>query len=150
MVPMKTLYPLLLLSVLAVLPALAQKQAVRPDGAAGSLPFSPGILAGGTLYVSGQVGSNPETGKIPDVFEDEVKQTLDNAGRVLKAAGYGFADAVSVQVYLTDMTLFPRMNKIYSTYFPDPKPARTTVGVSGLVGTAKIEITITAWKPEKK
>jgi 2-iminobutanoate/2-iminopropanoate deaminase len=150
MVPMKLLSPLLLLAVLAGLPALAQKQAVRPDGSAGSLPFSPGILAGGTLYVSGQVGSNPETGKIPEVFEDEVKQTLENAGRVLKAAGYSFADAVSVQVYLTDMTLFPRMNKIYSTYFPDPKPTRTTVGISGLVGTAKIEITITAWKPEKK
>jgi 2-iminobutanoate/2-iminopropanoate deaminase len=51
-----------------------------------------------------------------------------------------------VQVYLTDMDLFPRMNAVYSTYFKDPRPARTTVGVSKLVGTARIEITVTAHK----
>jgi len=148
MTGMRTSIVLLILA-LAAAPAMAQKQAVRPAGAAANLPFSPGILAGGTLYVAGQVGSDPATGKIPEVFEDEVKQTLENAGRILKEAGYSFADAVTVQVYLTDMDLFPRMNKVYTGYFPDPKPARTTVGVSKLVGAAKIEITITAWKPQK-
>ena len=58
----------------------------------------------------------------------------------------GFGDAVAVQVYLTDMELFPRMNAIYTTYFKEPRPARTTVGVAKLVGTAKIEITVTARK----
>lgn len=147
---MKHLTLALILTAGAALPAMAQKQAVRPAGSSASLPFSPGIIAGGTLYVAGQVGSDPATGKIPDVFEDEVKQTLENAGRILKEAGYSFADVVSVQVYLTDMELFPRMNKVYTSYFPDPKPARTTVGIAKLVGTAKIEITITAWKPEKR
>jgi 2-iminobutanoate/2-iminopropanoate deaminase len=55
-----------------------------------------------------------------------------------------FDDAVAVQVYLTDMSLFPRMNAVYTTYFKEPRPARTTVGVAKLVGTARIEVTVTA------
>jgi 2-iminobutanoate/2-iminopropanoate deaminase len=125
----------------------AQKQAVRPSSARPGGPYTPGILAGGTLYVAGQVGRTPE-GKYPEAFEDEVKQTLENAAVIMKEAGYGFGDAVAVQVYLTDMELFDRMNKVYVTYFPEPRPARTTVGVAKLVGAARIEITITAYKAQ--
>jgi 2-iminobutanoate/2-iminopropanoate deaminase len=57
-----------------------------------------------------------------------------------------FDNAVTVHVYLTDMSLFPRMNNVYTTYFKEPRPARTTVGVAKLVGTARIEITVTASK----
>ena len=57
-----------------------------------------------------------------------------------------FQDAVTVQVYLTDMDLFQRMNTVYTTYFKEPRPARTTVGIARLVGAAKIEITVTAHK----
>jgi 2-iminobutanoate/2-iminopropanoate deaminase len=131
----------------------AEKVLVQPPGTPAGRPFSPGILANGTLYVAGQVGTDPKTGKIPDNFEDEVKQTLTNIGVVLKEAGYDFKDAVTVQVYLTDMELFSRMNAVYIPFFPEPRPVRTTVGVAKLVGTAKIEITVTAWKdpgPVKK
>ena len=55
-----------------------------------------------------------------------------------------FSNAVAVTVYLTDMKLFDRMNKVYLEYFPEPRPTRTTVGVASLVGTARIEITVTA------
>ena len=58
-------------------------------------------------------------------------------------------EADSVQVYLIDMNLFQRMNKIYMEFFPEPRPARTTVGVAALVGESKIEITVTAWKAPK-
>jgi 2-iminobutanoate/2-iminopropanoate deaminase len=71
---------------------------------------------------------------------------LTNVGVILKEAGYDFKDAVTVNVYLTDMELFPRMNAVYTTFFPEPRPVRTTVGVAKLVGTARIEITVTAWK----
>lgn len=126
---------------------MAQNKAVTPPGTPAGRPFSPGILTkDGTLYVAGQTGSDSKTGKIPDNFEEEVKNTLENAGKVLKTAGYDFKDAVTVQVYLTDMELFGRMNAVYMTYFPEPRPVRTTVGVAKLVGTAKIEITITAKK----
>src|SRR5207244_9003269 len=98
----------------------------------------------GTLYVAGQTGQDVKTGKYPDNFEAEVKQCLENISLVLKEAGMGFENAVSVHVYLTDMDQFQRMNAIYTTYFKEPRPARTTVGVAKLVGTAHIEITVTA------
>ena len=80
-------------------------------------------------------------------FETEVKTLLGNIGIVLKAAGMTYKDVVSVQVYLTDMELFPRMNAVYTTFFPDPRPTRTTVGVTKLAApTAHIEITVTARK----
>jgi 2-iminobutanoate/2-iminopropanoate deaminase len=128
----------------------ADKKAIRPkefvNAAGPSLPYTPGILIDGTLYAAGQTGRDLKTNKVPEDFETEVKTCLDNIGIVLKEAGMGFEDAVAVQVYLTDMDLFPRMNAVYSTYFKDPRPARTTVGVSKLVGPARIEITITAHK----
>ena len=130
--------------ILATSSFAATKKIVQPKEFPTGRPFSPGILVGNTLYIAGQTGSNLKTGEIPADFEAEVRQTLDNIGLVLKEAGMSFDNAVTVQVYLTDMTLFPRMNTVYTTYFKEPRPARTTVGVAKLVGTAKIEITVTA------
>ena len=135
---------ILLSLILAATLAAADKKVIQPKDFPTGRPFSPGILVDGTLYVAGQTGSDLKTGKIPEEFEAEVRQALDNIGLVLKEAGKGFADAVAVQVYLTDMELFPRMNAVYTTYFKEPRPARTTVGVAKLVGTARIEITVTA------
>jgi 2-iminobutanoate/2-iminopropanoate deaminase len=121
----------------------ADKKPIVPKGASTAGPYSPGIISGGTLYVAGQIGRD-SSGNIPDNFEDEVKACLANIDRILKEAGVGPADAVAVQVYLTDMELFDRMNKVYMGYFPEPRPARTTVGVAKLVGKSRIEITVTA------
>jgi 2-iminobutanoate/2-iminopropanoate deaminase len=123
----------------------AQKQVVRPKGTAPGGNFSPGILVGGTLYISGQAGEDKD-GKVPSSFEAEVKQALDNIGVVLDAAGMSPADVVSVQVYLTDGALFQRMNAVYTNYFKDPRPTRTTVVVAKLVGPGHVEITVTAKK----
>jgi 2-iminobutanoate/2-iminopropanoate deaminase len=120
-----------------------EKQIVRPKGAKPGGNYSPGILVDGTLYISGQAGEDPD-GKIPADFEAEVKQALDNIGAVLDAAGMSPADVVSVQVYLTDGALFQRMNAVYTAYFKDPRPTRTTVVVAKLVGPGRIEITTTA------
>src|SRR5215218_11041831 len=136
----------LLVLTLAVPSFAAPKKVIHPKDFPTGRPFSPGILVGDTLYVAGQTGSDLKTGNIPEEFEAEVRQTLDNIGLVLREAGMTFDNAVSVQVYLTDMTLFPRMNNVYTTYFKEPRPARTTVGVAKLVGTARIEITVTASK----
>ena len=136
-----------LLTALLVAPSFAApKKAVHPKEFPAGRPFSPGILVNNTLYVAGQTGSDLKTGKIPENFEAEVRQTLDNIGLVLKEAGMSFDDAVTVQVYLTDMSLFQDMNKVYMTYFKEPRPARTTVGIAKLVGTARVEITVTAAK----
>ena len=109
--------------------------------------FSPGILVDGTLYVSGQTGGDLKTREVPADFETEVKTCLDNIGIILKAAGMTYEDVVSVQVYLTDVDLFARMNAVYSTYFKAPRPTRTTVGVAKLASPKpRIEITVTARK----
>lgn len=114
--------------------AAAEKKAIRPkefvNAAGPSLPYTPGILIDGTLYAAGQTGRDLKTNKIPENFETEVKACLNNIAIVLKEAAMSFDDAVGVQVYLTDIDLFPRMNAVYATYFKDPRPARTTVGVT--------------------
>ena len=133
--------------LLFALPLLAEKKAIQPKEFPAGRPFSPGILADGTLYIAGQTGQDLKTAKIPDNFEVEVKQCLDNIGLILKEAKMDFGDVVTVQVYLTDITLFQRMNAVYMTYFKDPRPARTTVGVAKLAGAgAHVEITVTAHK----
>jgi 2-iminobutanoate/2-iminopropanoate deaminase len=136
---------------IAVLVAFAQdngkKKVVVPAGTRIGPNYSPGIQFGDTLYVSGQTGTDPKTQKVPDNFEDEVKQCLANIGAILHAGGMDFSDAVAVQVYLTDIELFPRMNAVYTQTFKEPRPTRTTVGVTKLAGPgAHIEITVTARK----
>lgn len=136
---------LCLFLVLTASACFAEKRAITPKGSASGMPFSPAILSDGTLYVSGMVGRDA-SGKPPAAFEDEVKAALDSIGVVLKEAGMSFDNVVAVQVYLTDMEMFPRLNPVYMTYFKEPRPARTTVGVAKLVGTFHIEITVTARK----
>jgi 2-iminobutanoate/2-iminopropanoate deaminase len=129
----------------AGLPALAEKKIIQPKEFAPGGPFNPGVLVDGTLYVSGQIGRDLKTQKVPGDFEAEVRQVLDNIGIILREAKMNYVDVVSVQVYLTDMALFQRMNNVYITYFKDQRPTRTTLGVSKLaVPEAHVEITVTA------
>lgn len=123
----------------------AQKKIISPPGTKPGGNYSQGILTGDTLFISGQ-GGEDESGKIPADFEAEVKQCLNNIGAVLKAAGMSPANVVSVQVYMTDRSKFQQMNTIYTNYFKDPRPTRTTVVVAALVGPGSIEITVTAKK----
>lgn len=137
--------------VFAALPAMllhAEKKILNPPELGTPSPnFSAGILSDGTLFAAGQIGTDLKSNQIPDSFEDEVKACLDRVGIILKAGGMKFEDAVSVQVYLTDIDLFARMNAVYTTYFKAPRPARTTVGVTKLASPkARIEITVTARK----
>jgi 2-iminobutanoate/2-iminopropanoate deaminase len=132
--------------MLLAAPLMAGKKAINPpEFAGGSSPYSPGILSDGTLYVSGQIGQDLKTRQVPTAFEAEMKICMDRIGIILKAAGMDFHDVVAVQVYLTDMELFPAMNSVYATYFIQAMPARTTVGVTRLAAAgARVEITVTA------
>ena len=140
----RTRHFLLFSFLCATLLGAAEKKAVHPEAFPKGRPFSPGILYGDTLYVAGMVGNDLKTGQAPESFEDEVKQCLENINLVLKGAGMDFKNAVSVNVYLTDMDLFQRMNEVYVKYFPEPRPVRTTVGVNRLAGKYRLEITVTA------
>ncbi len=126
--------------------AAAERRAIQPEGYNRGLPFTPGILVDDTLYVAGFSGEDPQTGAVPRDFEKEVKQALEKIGVILKAADMQYSDVVSVQVYLTDMKLFDRMNAVYRSYFSEPRPTRTIVGIAKLIGRSRIEITVTARK----
>ncbi|MGD0437308.1 MAG: RidA family protein [Bryobacteraceae bacterium] len=141
---------------LALYPAVsrAEKKVIAPPEFApapgATANFSPAILVDGTLYISGQTGADLKTREFPSDFETEVKNTLDHIAIILKAANMTFDDVVSVQVYMTDVSLFQRMNAVYTSVIKEPRPARTTVGVAKLAGpNAKIEITMTARKARK-
>jgi 2-iminobutanoate/2-iminopropanoate deaminase len=108
-------------------------------------PYSQGIKAGGFVFVAGEKGIDPATGKIvPGGIEAETRQTLENIKAILEEAGCSIDLAVSTFVFLTDLRDFPKMNAIYAEYFTANPPGRTTVEVKGLPAGAHVEITVTA------
>jgi 2-iminobutanoate/2-iminopropanoate deaminase len=124
----------------------ATRKHLGADLVPASTPYSPGILAGDTLYISGLQGTDRQTHKLPQDFSQEVKNCLDNVGFVLKEGGMGYDDVVSVQIYLVDISKFPQVNDIYKTYFQNSLPTRTTVQVAKLSAGAQIEIAAVAKK----
>ncbi len=122
-----------------------ERKAINLSPARG-LPFSDGVVAGNTLYVAGQEGTDEASKLVPGGIGPETKAALDNIQKVLKAAGFELKDVVSVTVYLADIHEFPDMNKVYKDVLPDPKPARATVQVAALVNGARIEIAAVAVK----
>lgn len=110
------------------------------------LPFSDGIIAGNTLYVAGQEGTDESNKLAAGGISAETKAALDNIEKVVKAAGFEMKDIVSVTVYLADIHDFPEMNKVYKTVMPDPKPARATIQAAALVNDARVEIAAIAVK----
>ena len=93
-------------------------------------PYSHAVVSGGFVFVSGQGPVDPETGAMPDSFEEQVRQTLKNLQTILEAAGSSLDDVVKVNAYVTDLTRFAQFNEVYSEFFSYDPPARTTVGTS--------------------
>jgi 2-iminobutanoate/2-iminopropanoate deaminase len=116
--------------------------AMPPSG----LPFSPAVLgAGDAVYLSGQVGQDPATGRLVDGgAAAQTEQALRNLAAVLEAAGRTLDDVVRVGVYLADMRDFAAMNEVYARWFEPPYPARTTIGVAALPLGAAVEIDLVA------
>ena len=108
-------------------------------------PYSGGILAGRTLYASGQIGVDAATGElVRGGTAAETAMAMKNVATLLRAANLDFRDIVSVTVHLADIADYDAMNKIYAQFFSDPLPARTTVAVKDLPRGAKVEITVIA------
>ncbi|HTL68721.1 MAG TPA: Rid family detoxifying hydrolase [Lacunisphaera sp.] len=104
-------------------------------------PFSPAIEVGGFLYVSGQVGQDPATGRVvAGGIVAETERIFLNLSAVLQAAGRSFDDVARAGVYLTSMGDFGAMNAIYAKHFRPPFPARTTIAVAALPLGACVEI----------
>jgi 2-iminobutanoate/2-iminopropanoate deaminase len=108
-------------------------------------PYSPAIVAGGFLFVSGQRPQHPTSGDIPDSFAGQAHQVFRNLTAILEAAQSGPDKVVKVNIYLADLTDFAELNSIYEQYFRPPYPARTTIGCS-LRGIL-IEVDVVALAP---
>jgi 2-iminobutanoate/2-iminopropanoate deaminase len=134
-------------AILALVPTCAAQEhkAISVTGNK-NLPFSDGILAGNTLYVAGQEGTDDQGKLVAGGISPETKTALDNIQKVIKAAGFELKDIVSVTVYLADIKEFGDMNKVYREFMPDPKPARATIQAAGLVNNARIEVSAIAVK----
>jgi len=103
-------------------------------------PYSQAVRAGGFLFCSGVLGVSPETGKLMEGFEAQVRQVLDNLSALLEDCGAGLGAVVKTTVFLADMADFPVFNGIYAEYFPADPPARSTIQVAGLPLGARIEV----------
>ena len=118
-----------------------KKQIATTAAPAAVGPYSQAILAGDTLYVSGQIPLDPATGLIVEGgVEAQAIRVMENTKAVLAAAGLDFADVVKTGVFLADMNDFACVNEIYGRYFTEPYPARACVQVSKLPKGALIEM----------
>lgn len=109
-------------------------------------PYSQAVEVNGTLYISGQVPVNPETGKIPEGIKEQTEQVMKNIGAILKEAGYSFNDVVKSTCLLSDMDNFQAMNEVYGSYYTENPPARAAYGVVKLPLGALVEIETIAVK----
>ena len=125
---------------------MAEKKVIATDQAPGAIgPYSQGVLAGQTLYVSGQLGIDPATGKlVAGGVSAQARQALNNVMAILLAANMSLRDAVQVQVFLTDITDFAAVNEVYKEFFAEPYPARAAFAVGALPAGGLVEVLVTA------
>lgn len=118
------------------------KNAPAPIG-----PYNQAILAGDTLYVSGQIAIDAATGEmIQDSLEAETHQVMKNMHAILNEAGVDWIDVVKCSIFILDMNQFANINTVYAGYFEKGAPARETVQVSALPKGARVEISCIAVK----
>ena len=111
-------------------------------------PYSPGVVVGNFVFVSGQAGREPGTGRLAPDVEGQTEQVLKTIATILEAAGSSLQHVVRCGVFLVDMKEFPTMNQVYARAFGTHRPARTTVEVSGLPGDGlRVEIDAVAVIP---
>jgi reactive intermediate/imine deaminase len=102
--------------------------------------YSQAVRAGDTVYLSGQIPFDPATNElITGNIEAEIRRVFENLTAVAEAAGGSLAQAVKVNIYLTDLAHFAKVNEIMAAYFPQPYPARAAVGVAALPRGARVE-----------
>lgn len=118
------------------------KDSIQTDLAPKAIgPYSQAIRAGGFLFASGQIPTDPATGQfVPGGIAEQTEQVLKNLSAVLQAAGSGLDRVVKTTVFLADMNEFAQMNEVYGRFFADQPPARATVEAARLPRDARVEI----------
>ena len=108
-------------------------------------PYSQAVQIGNILYCSGQIAINPSTGEINlTSIEEESKQVMENIGALLKAVGTDYSAIFKSSIFLSDMSLFAKVNEVYGSYFSNNFPARETIAVKTLPKNVNVEISVTA------
>lgn len=121
------------------------KVAISSDAAPAALgPYSAGIKAGGMVFLSGQLGLDPKTGRLADGVVAQAEQSLENIEALLAAAGAALDNVVKTTVFLADIADFTAVNEVYASKFPEPYPARSAVQVGALPAGALVEIEVIA------
>lgn len=105
-------------------------------------PFTPAVQVGDIIYLAGQIGTNASAqgGVVPGGVQAETRQTMDNIKDVLEKSGSSLEHVVKCTVMMADMSEWDAMNEVYTTYFPNHKPARSALGANGLALNARVEI----------
>jgi reactive intermediate/imine deaminase len=110
--------------------------------------YSQAVRAGDFLYISGQIPLDPATQQlVSGDIDAEITRVFENIKAIAEAGGATLASAVKVNVSLTDLAHFARVNEIMATYFPQPWPARAAVGVASLPKGARVEVECILWIP---
>lgn len=126
---------------------MSKKAISTPKAPAAIGPYSQAIMTGDLLFISGQLGINPETGKMAgDTVEEQCRQSFANIRAILDEVGLTMDNVVKCIVYLTNIGDFAAVNKIYAEQFAQPFPARCAFAVAALPGGGKVEIEVTAAK----
>lgn len=122
------------------------KNIIHTDNAPKAIgPYSQAVMAGGMLFVSGQIPINPQTGELSTAdISEQTKLVMDNIGAILKAAGLSYENIVKTTCLLADINDFAAMNKVYAEYFPTNPPARSAFAVKDLPKGARLEIEVIA------
>ncbi len=123
----------------------ALRRAIETEGAPAPIgPYSQAVVADGVLYCSGQVPLDPATGELIDGgVAEQARRCLESLDAVCRAAGTRLSEAARIGIYLTDMDLFAELNEVYATFFSEPFPVRSTVGVAALPKGALVEMDAT-------
>src|SRR5699024_2292744 len=108
--------------------------------------YSQAIEAGNFVYVSGQIGIDPQTKEVEGGIEKQTKQVLENLKAILTEAGTDFSEVVKFTIYLDSMDDFATVNDIYGGYLQEPYPSRATVVVGGLAKGALVEMDVVVYK----
>ena len=119
-----------------------ERKIIHSDAAPKAIgPYSQAVRVGNTVYLSGQIPLDPATMQlVSGDIDAEIRRVFDNLSAVAQAAGGSLADVVKLNVFLTDMSQFARVNEIMATYFKEPYPARAAVGVAALPRGVRVEM----------
>lgn len=111
-----------------------------PNAPAAIGTYSQAIKAGNTVYLSGQIPLDPKTMELVEGFEEQTVQVFENLKAMIEAAGGSFQDVVKLNIFLTDLSHFAKVNEVMGRYFQQPYPARAAIGVAALPRGAMVEM----------